>query len=55
MEYQSFLQAVDTSGTTEKYMFDKSHFKTFSTDILPLVPEFFKQQPGDRNLENAPK
>ncbi|CAF0819266.1 unnamed protein product [Rotaria sordida] len=50
MVYQSYLQ---TAGTTEKYMFDKSNFKIQSYEILPAVQDFFKQSTGERNIENA--
>ncbi|CAF4258890.1 unnamed protein product [Adineta steineri] len=33
-------------------MFDKSHFKTRSFDILPIVRNFFKQPTGERNITN---
>ncbi|CAF4254719.1 unnamed protein product, partial [Adineta steineri] len=33
-------------------MFDKSHFKTRSFDILPIVRNFFKQPTGERNISN---
>ncbi|CAF4538264.1 unnamed protein product [Rotaria sp. Silwood1] len=50
MVYQSYLQ---TAGTTEKYMFDKSNFKIQSHEILPAVQDFFKQSTGARDIENA--
>ncbi|CAF2386113.1 unnamed protein product [Rotaria sp. Silwood2] len=50
MVYQSYLQ---TAGTTEKYMFDKSNFKIESHEILPAVKQFFEQSTGERDIENA--
>ncbi|CAF1061096.1 unnamed protein product [Adineta ricciae] len=50
MKYQSFSQSI---GGKDTVIFDKSSFKIQTTDILPIVKEFFTQIPGERDLNKA--